>query len=79
VLWASPEVPPLQYQKWQAAWGVGPRGDAVFYGQRPRDLYSVLQGIGASSTSKLMVMTGKQPWQCVCGCVSAWPRKCEHF
>ncbi|KAG2484394.1 hypothetical protein HYH03_016809 [Edaphochlamys debaryana] len=51
---AGPDIKPLAVQKWEvpgAVRGGSGRSCAVCVGQRPRDLYSLLQGLGSSASS----------------------------
>ncbi|KAG2446459.1 hypothetical protein HYH02_008451 [Chlamydomonas schloesseri] len=58
---AGPEIKPLAGQKWELPAALRNRTCAVCVGQRPRDLYSLLQGIGtsnATATGKTIFLAG---------------------
>ncbi|GLI64717.1 hypothetical protein VaNZ11_008077 [Volvox africanus] len=64
----GPEVRPLAVQKWEMPSGAARgRSCVVCCGQRPRDLYSLLQGIGSSSiaTGKTIFLAAGKPPSCL--------------
>ncbi|EFJ45269.1 hypothetical protein VOLCADRAFT_94488, partial [Volvox carteri f. nagariensis] len=67
---AGPEIKPLAVQKWEMSPGAarGRYSSVVCCGQRPRDLYSLLQGIGSSSptaTGKTIFLAGGRRSSCL--------------
>eukprot|EP00198_Chlamydomonas_reinhardtii_P004627 XP_001693963.1 hypothetical protein CHLREDRAFT_173276 [Chlamydomonas reinhardtii] len=65
---AGPEIKPLAGQKWELPAALRNRTCAVCVGQRPRDLYSLLQGIGtsnATATGKTIFLAGGDKPACL--------------